>query len=229
MSEHDDENGKSDDGKLKGKDAASLKEAADAILAADNAAKAGQADEGTDDAPEGEPDPFAVLVSLQKENADLKDKLLRAMSETENTRRRAVKEKQDATRYAAAGFGRDMVQVSDNLRRAIAALKPEDRDASPETVKALIDGVEATERQLLATFERHGIKEITPNAGDRFDAHLHEAMFEVPNSGQPAGTVVHVIEAGYMIGDRLLRAARVGVAANDGGQNPAGAGVDIKA
>lgn len=175
----------------------------------------------------GEPDPFEVLVALQKENADLKDKLLRAVAEAENTRRRAERERQDAVRYAAAGFARDMVQVSDNLRRAIAALKPEEREASPATVQALIDGVEATERQLLSTFERHGIKEITPAPGERFDAHLHEAMFEVPNSGQPAGTVVHVIEAGYTINDRLLRAARVGVAKGD--DTPKGAGVDVKA
>jgi len=175
----------------------------------------------------GEPDPFEVLVALQKENADLKDKLLRAVAEAENTRRRAERERQDAVRYAAAGFARDMVQVSDNLRRAIAALKPEEREASPATVQALIDGVEATERQLLSTFERHGIKEITPAPGERFDAHLHEAMFEVPDSGQPAGTVVHVIEAGYTINDRLLRAARVGVA--KGEDAPKGAGVDVKA
>jgi len=209
-------------------DPKSLKEAADAILAADKAANKSNAGEGTDeDDLAGEPDPFAVLSALQKENAELKDKLLRAVAEAENTRRRAERDKQDAARYAAAGFGRDMVQVSDNLRRAIAALKPEDREAAPETVQSLIDGVEATERQLLATFERHGIKEITPAPGDRFDAHLHEAMFEVPNSDQPAGAIVHVVEAGYMIGDRLLRAARVGVAKAD--DVAPQAGVDIKA
>lgn len=180
------------------------------------------------DAEVGEPDPFEVLVALQKENVDLKDKLLRAVAEAENARRRSERERQDAVRYAAAGFARDMVQVSDNLRRAIAALKPEEREASPATVQALIDGVDATERQLLATFERHGIKEITPALGERFDAHLHEAMFEVPNSGQPAGTVVNVIEAGYTIGDRLLRAARVGVAKGED-EAPKGAGVDVRA
>ena len=221
-----------DNGARQAKDPASLKAAADAILAAaDAAAKAGDTsmedqDEGTE--PEGEPDPFAVLVALQQENAELKDKLLRAMSEAENTRRRAIRDKEDAQRYGAQKFAGDMVIVSDNLRRAIAALKPEDREASPETVQSLIDGVEATERQLLATFERHGIKEITPQAGDRFDAHLHEAMFEVPNSGQPAGTIVHVIEAGYMIGDRLLRAARGGVAKGEEGAAKSG-GVDIQA
>lgn len=226
MSDQDNENTMPE-----GKDPKSLKEAADAILAADAAARKAGAGEGAAvDDPQGEPDPFAVLTALQKENEELKDKLLRAVAEAENTRRRAEREKQDAARYAAAGFGRDMVQVSDNLRRAIAALKPEDREAAPETVKALIDGVEATERQLLATFERHGIKEITPAPGDKFDAHLHEAMFEVPNSGQPAGTVVHVVEAGYTIGDRLLRAARVGVAkADDSAPQGGGEGVDIKA
>ena len=177
---------------------------------------------------EGEPDPFVVLQSLQAENADLKDKLLRAVAEAENVRRRAERDRQDAARYGAQNFARDMVQVSDNLRRAIATLNPEEREATSATVKALIEGVEMTERQLLATFERHGIKEITPTPGDRFDANLHEAMFEVPGTGQPAGTVVHVIEAGYMIGDRLLRAARVGVAkADEGAAN--GTRVDTKA
>jgi molecular chaperone GrpE len=181
-------------------------------------------------ADQGEPDPFAVLTALQAENADLKDKLLRAVAEAENVRRRAERERQDAARYGASNFARDMVQVSDNLRRAIAALKPEDREAAPATVRSLIEGVEMTERQLLAAFERHGVREITPAPGDRFDANLHEAMFEVPTADHPAGSVVHVVEAGYMIGDRLLRAARVGVArAPEGGAAAGGPAVDIKA
>lgn len=230
MTEQDNDNGAGNSNGTpeapRAKDPASLKAAADAILAAADAGAKAAAAEGGE--PEGEPDPFAVLVALQQENADLKDKVLRAMSEAENTRRRAIRDKEDAQRYGAQKFAGDMVIVSDNLRRAIAALKPEDRAASPETVQSLIDGVEATERQLLAAFERHGIKEITPLAGDRFDAHLHEAMFEVPGSGQPAGTVVHVVEAGYMIGDRLLRAARVGVAKAEEGA-PKSGGVDIQA
>ncbi len=177
---------------------------------------------------QAEPDPFAVLQALQAENADLKDKALRAVAEAENTRRRAQREREDAVRYAAANFARDMVQVSDNLRRAIASLKPEEHDAASPSIKSLIEGVEATERQLLSTFERHGIREITPAPGDRFDANLHEAMFEVPGSGQPAGTVVHVVEAGYMIGDRLLRAARVGVAKAEEGAAKTN-GVDTRA
>ncbi len=218
MTEQKDENSKPD------VSPEALRKAADDLLAA-----ADDAEASVEEINEGgpvEPDPFQVLLTLQKENAELKDKALRAVAEAENTRRRAIKEKEDAQRYGAQRFGGDMVQVSDNLRRAIAALKPEDREASPETVKALIDGVEATERQLLAAFERHGIKEITPQPGDRFDAHLHEAMFEVPNSEFPAGSIVHVVEAGYMIGDRLLRAARVGVAKADDSPK---AHVDIKA
>ncbi len=188
-------------------------------------------DAGGEIAPEvaAEPDPFAVLVALQAENTELKDKVLRVAAELENTRRRGERERADAVRYAAANFARDMVPVSDNLRRAIAALKPDEREAAPASIQSLIDGVEATERQLLATFERHGIKEITPAAGDRFDANLHEAMFEVPGSGQPGGTVVHVVEAGYMIGDRLLRAARVGVAKADEGAKANGGSVDTTA
>lgn len=159
------------------------------------------------------PDAAPSSEALEAEIADLKDKLLRAVAEAENVRRRAERERQDTAKYAAAKFARDMLEVSDNLRRAVAALKPEERETAPASVQSLIEGVEATERQLLSIFERHGIKEVTPQAGDKFDANLHEAMFEVPGSGHPAGSVVHVIEAGYMIGERLLRAARVGVAA----------------
>lgn len=172
----------------------------------------------------------ANVEALEADIAELKDKLLRAVAEAENVRRRAERERQDAARYGAANFARDMVQVSDNLRRAIAALKPEEREAAPASLKALVEGVEMTERQLLSTFERHGIREITPAPGERFDANLHEAMFEVPTAEQPAGTVVHVVEAGYMIGERLLRAARVGVArAPEGGAAAGGPSVDIKA
>ncbi len=172
----------------------------------------------------------ANVEALEADIAELKDKLLRAVAEAENVRRRGERERQDAARYGAANFARDMVQVSDNLRRAVAALKPEEREAAPASLKALIEGVEMTERQLLSTFERHGVREITPAPGERFDANLHEAMFEVPTAEQPAGTVVHVVEAGYMIGERLLRAARVGVAkAPEGGAAASGPSVDIKA
>jgi molecular chaperone GrpE len=105
-----------------------------------------------------------------------------------------------------------MLQVGDNLRRALDTLSEEDRAGMSDNVKALLEGVEMTERAMLSTFERHGIRQVMPQVGDRFDANQHEAMFEVPGTGQPGGTIVQVLEAGYMIGDRLLRAARVGVA-----------------
>lgn len=156
-----------------------------------------------------------AVPSLEAENAELKDKLLRAMAEAENIRRRLERERTDIARYAAAGFARDMLTVADNLHRAIETVKDEDRAAASDVVRGALEGVEVTERSLLSIFERHGIRSVTPQPGDRFDANVHEAMFEVPGSGQPAGTVVHVVEDGYMMGDRLLRAARVGVAKAD--------------
>lgn len=163
--------------------------------------------------------PEVDVAALQAENADLRDRLLRAAAEMENTRKRAERDKQDASRYATAGFARDMLEVADNLRRALAALKEEEREAASESLKGMVEGVEVTERQLLAIFERHGIREITPKPGERFDPNLHEAMFEVPGTEHPSGSVVHVIQAGYTIADRLLRAARVGVAKDEGTQS----------
>ncbi|MBI1260203.1 MAG: nucleotide exchange factor GrpE [Rhizobiales bacterium] len=174
----------------------------------------------SEDAAEGEEDVneagFAVIEALQAENVDLRDKLLRAIADAENIRKRGEREKTDAARYASANFARDMLQVGDNLRRALETLSEEDRATMSDTVKSLVEGVEMTERSMLATFERHGIKQVMPQTGDRFDANLHEAMFEVPGTGQPGGSIVQVLEAGYTIGDRLLRAARVGVAKADG-------------
>ncbi len=158
-----------------------------------------------------EPDPFAVLTALQTENADLKDRLLRALAEGENFRRRAEREKQDASQYAIAGFARDMVAIADNFARALAAA-PADKlaDADP-AIRAVIEGVEATERQLLAALERHGVKPIDTD-GAKFDPHLHQAIAQVPGLGKPPGTVVNVVQTGYVIGERLLRPAMVTVA-----------------
>ncbi|MAM95856.1 nucleotide exchange factor GrpE [Parvibaculum sp.] len=176
----------------------------------------GEAQDPAQNSAMSEPD----IAAIQAENADLRDRLLRAAAEMENTRKRAEREKQDAARYANAGFARDMLEVSDNLRRALATLKEEERKTADDSVKAMAEGVEMTERQLAAILERHGIKEITPKPGERFDPNHHEAMFEVPGTEHPTGSVVQVLEAGYKIGDRLLRAARVGVAKNeDGAQN----------
>ncbi|HEY2892114.1 MAG TPA: nucleotide exchange factor GrpE, partial [Dongiaceae bacterium] len=147
------------------------------------------------------------------EAAQLKDQLLRALAEAENTRRRSQREREDSARYSSSALGKDIVQVADNLSRALAAV-PAEALAQDEALKNLVEGIAATERQFLAALERHNIKRIDP-LGQKFDAHLHQAMFEVPGSGQPAGTVVQVLQPGYVLHDRLLRPALVGVAMGD--------------
>jgi molecular chaperone GrpE len=143
------------------------------------------------------------------ETAELKDRLLRALAENENIVRRAKKDREDAAKYAAANFARDMLTVADNLARALDAV-PEAMRAD-EAAKTMLEGVDLTMRELLATLERHGITRISP-LGEKFDHNLHEAMFEVPTADAEPGTVMQVMEDGYVIHDRLLRAARVGVA-----------------
>jgi molecular chaperone GrpE len=152
----------------------------------------------------------ARLNKSEAELADTKDKLLRALAETENQRRRAQRDSEDARKYAATNFAKDMLDVADNLRRAIGSLDP--ASLQDDRAKALVEGVAATERALLAALERHGIKRIDPEIGEKFDPHSHEAMFEVPNTGKPGGSIVQVVQPGYRMHDRLLRAAMVGVA-----------------
>ncbi len=149
------------------------------------------------------------LAAAEAEVADAKDKLLRALAETENVRRRAQREREDASKYGAANFARDLLSVADNLRRAIESV-PE-AQAADELTRTLLQGVAATERELLAAFERHGIRRIDPS-GQRFDHNFHQAIFEQENTGQPAGTIVQVLQPGYVMHDRLLRPAMVGVA-----------------
>lgn len=155
---------------------------------------------------EGDP-----LARLEDETTRLKDQLLRALAETENVRRRAQREREEQVRYAAAGFARELLNVADNLRRALDAV-PAGALEGDEALKTLADGVALTERELLAAFERNGVRKIEPGAGERFDPNLHQAMFEVPNTGQPAGTVVQVMQPGWIMHDRLLRPALIGVA-----------------
>jgi len=164
--------------------------------------------------------PEDALAAALAETAQLKDQLLRAMAETENTRRRAQRDREDAQKYAVTNFARDVLTVADNLRRALDAI-PAAQLASDEALKTLHEGVAATERQLEAALSKQQIERIWPE-GERFDANLHQAMFEVPNSGQPAGTVVQVMQAGYKIHDRLLRPALVGVAKGEAAANDAG-------
>jgi molecular chaperone GrpE len=156
----------------------------------------------------GEADPQTVI-------SELKERLLRALAEVENVRRRGEREREDARLYAATGFARDMVRVADNLRRALESV-PADAKGENSALTTLLEGVELTERDLLSIFEKNGIKRVDP-LGQKFDHNLHEALFEVPGTGQPGGTVIQVIEPGYTIHDRLLRPARVGVAQADAG------------
>jgi molecular chaperone GrpE len=166
------------------------------------------------------------LAEVQAEAARLKDQLLRALAETENLRRRSQREREDAVKFAATGFARDILPVADNLGRALAAIPAGAAEQDP-ALKALQDGVAATERQLLAAFEKHGIRRIDA-MGQRFDSNLHQAMFEVPGTDRPAGTVVQVLQPGYLLNDRLLRPAMVGVAKADPEAKP-GEGVDTLA
>ncbi|MBE0562762.1 MAG: nucleotide exchange factor GrpE [Ochrobactrum anthropi] len=152
----------------------------------------------------------ARLAELEADAADLRDKLLRALAETENVRRRGQRDREEASKYAISGFAREMVVVADNLRRALEHVAPDARQKD-ELLESLAAGVEMTERAMLAAFERFGIRPIEA-LGQKFDHNLHEAMFEVEDPSQPAGTVVHEMEKGYVLDDRLLRPARVGVA-----------------
>ena len=162
--------------------------------------------------------PDQELAAARQEAAQLKDQLLRALAEAENVRRRAQREREDAAKYAIANFARDVLQVSDNLHRALEAI-PAPALAADEALKNLHEGVSATERQLDSALERHQVKRVWP-MGEKFDANLHQAMFEVPTADQAPGTVVQVMQAGYLIHDRLLRPALVGVAKQPTGDAP---------
>ena len=151
-------------------------------------------------------------LALVREAAELKDKLLRALAEMENLRKRTEREVADARHYGIALFARDILGIADNMRRALEAGGPELRKAMDAAhVTALLDGVELTERELLKVLEKHGIKKFEPQ-GEKFDPNQQQAMYEVPDASVPAGSVVQVIQPGYMIGDRVLRPALVAVA-----------------
>lgn len=155
--------------------------------------------------------PQPDVAALAKEAAEFKDRLLRTLAEMENLRRRTEREVADARAYGISGFGRDMLGVADNLSRALTAIAAENRENLPAPAVAFIEGVELTERELLKAFERNGVKKFDPQ-GQKFDPNVHQAMFEVPDPSVPAGTVVQVVQAGYTIGERVLRPALVGVA-----------------
>jgi molecular chaperone GrpE len=161
--------------------------------------------------------PVDPLEAVTREAAELKDRLLRALAEMENLRRRSEREATDARLYGIAGFARDVLGVADNMRRALDSVGADLRERADEGVKSLIDGVDLTERELLKVMEKHGIKRIDPQ-GEKFDPNFHQAVYEVPDSSVAAGTVVQVMQAGYKLGERVLRPAMVGIA--KGGPKP---------
>ena len=155
------------------------------------------------------------IIVLKEEAAALKDRLLRLAAEMENLRKRTEREKAEATLYAASNFARDLLSVADNLSRALQALPSDERDSAGEIEKNLIAGVEVTERELLNVFQRHGIRKIEA-VGQKFDPNFHQAMFEVPTSEKPPGTVMQELQSGYAVGERCLRPSLVGVSKAEG-------------
>lgn len=150
------------------------------------------------------------IDALEAEKADLKDRFLRLLAEMENLRKRTEREVADARAYAMTGFARDMLTTSDNLRRAIENVPAEAAAAADGAFKALLEGVDLTERDLIKSMERHGVRVIDPQ-GAKFDPHQHQAMYEAPDPATPKGHVSQVVQPGYMIGDRVLRPALVGI------------------
>ena len=167
---------------------------------------------------------FSLEEQQADEIADLKEKLLRAMAETQNIRRRSEKEKEDAHNYAVTKFARDMLSVSDNLRRALDSLAAEDRDL--EAIKTFLSGVELTEQELLSTLTKHKI-EVIAAEGQKFDPNFNQAMFEIENLDVEPGTILQVVQAGFVIAGRLLRPSLVGIA--KGGKKPGEIHIDEKA
>ncbi|WP_375547732.1 nucleotide exchange factor GrpE [Oceanicaulis alexandrii] len=194
---------------------AELNAEADAALAAEAEAE---------DTASEEPDPA-------EEISNLKDQLLRALAEMENTKKRAEREVKDTRAYAVTGFARDMLDVADNLSRALQSISEESKSEAGEALKTLLEGVEMTERRLLSSLERHGVKKVEPSPGDALDPNMHQAAAQIP-ADQPKGAIAHVMQPGYKIGDRTLRAAMVVVSAGpatppEGGE--AEGGVDVSA
>lgn len=154
-----------------------------------------------------QPDPVA---EAKREAFEYKDKLLRTLAEMENLRKRTEREVADARLYGIRKFALDVLNVADNMHRALGTLSAEAREAADAAIKGVLEGVELTERELLKTLEKNGVKKFSPE-GEKFDPNIHQAMYEVPNADVPAGHVAQVIQSGYMIGDRVLRPALVGV------------------
>jgi len=162
------------------------------------------------------------VEALTKEVAEARDRVLRTLAEMENLRKRTAKEVADARAYGITGFARDVLDLADNLQRALDAVPAETRELADPMLKTLIEGVELTERSLLNALEKNGVKKFDPQ-GEKFNPNFQQAMYEVPDASVPAGTVVQVVQAGYMIGDRVLRPALVGVSKGGAKAAPAAA------
>jgi molecular chaperone GrpE len=154
--------------------------------------------------------PAEQVTAALEAAAEFKDKLLRTLAEMENLRRRTEREVADARVYGVTGFARDVLAVADNMHRALGAVGPEQREQADPKIKALIEGVELTERELMKVLEKYGVTKFSPE-GEKFDPNVHQAMYEVKDSDLPPGHVAQVIQAGYMLGERVLRPALVGV------------------
>src|SRR6201996_4553655 len=157
-----------------------------------------------------DPEPGSA-EALAKEAAELRDRTLRTLAEMENLRKRTAKEVADARAYGISGFARDVLDIADNLQRALDAVPATTRESADPILKALIEGVELTERSLLNALEKNGVKKFDPS-GEKFHPNFQQAMYEVPDPSVPPGTVVQVVQAGYTIGERVLRPALVGIA-----------------
>ena len=165
------------------------------------------------------------VETLRAENSELKDRVLRTIAEMENLRKRTEREVSDTRSYAIAGFARDMLSATDALSRALMMLPAEARESGDATTKSLIEGIELAEREMQRLLAKHGVTPIEAE-GQKFDPHRHQAMFEVPDPTRPEGTVVQVVQAGFAIGERVLRPAMVGVAKGGPSQAPADEAID---
>lgn len=198
-------------------DAAAAIRADEAADAAEEAINDALADEGDADAasawqnpPSEEPDYEAVIGALQDELEAMREMRLRDAAEMENLRRRTAREILDAKKFAISGFARDLLSVADNMNRAQAAVAEDEKAAASDVWRNLLEGVQMTERELLSAFDKNGLRRIDPK-GEKFDPNRHQAMFEVPDPSQPAGVVTEVVAPGFVLGDRVLRPAMVGV------------------
>jgi molecular chaperone GrpE len=169
------------------------------------------APQAADTAPSGEMVPAEQVKAALEAAADFKDRMLRALADMENLRKRTEREVADARQYGVTAFARDVLQVSDNMHRALDSIGAELAQTSDDNVRALVEGIELTERELAKVLEKHGVKKFSPQ-GEKFDPNFHQAMYEVPDGTAAPGTVAHVIQSGFMIGERVLRPAMVAVA-----------------